>query len=165
MCKSKTTKPKEKKKPPKAKKKKAPTLSKLKKQLDTLYSKWLRMSNADEEGICTCVSCGARLFWKDIQNGHYCSRRHEILRWSPLNTFPQCKKCNIFTEGNKIWYRRNLVDNIFNETKVREIEDKSLEPSPFKRADIEKMIRHYKSEVKRLENEFKEKGIYEREGK
>lgn len=141
------------------------SLAKLKKKLDTIYSKWVRMNNADSDGNCVCISCGAIFFWRDIQNGHYCSRRHDILRWSPLNTFPQCKKCNIFTEGNKIWYRRNLVDNIFGENKVRDIENKSLEPSNFKRKDIEDMIFKYESLVCDLESKFKDKGIYEKRGR
>lgn len=149
-----------KKKKKKVTKKKLPNLAKRKKTLDTLFSKWLRMSNADEEGNCTCISCGQVKHWKKMQCGHYCSRRHEITRWDTMNCHVQDARCNIFYEGNRIWYRRALVEK-YGEDKVIALEDKSLEPSPFTRDDIERMIRHYTGEVKRLEKELKSKGIFE----
>ena len=155
-----TSKPKSSKKQPKAKKKTVP-LNKLKKKLDTIFSKYIRMSRCDEKGFCKCISCGQEKHWKEMQNGHYCSRRHEILRWDLMNCNVQDARCNVFWEGNRIWYRRALVA-MYGEDQVIALEDKSLQPSSFKRADIERMIRHYDSKVKFLEKELKKKGIFDK---
>ena len=69
---------------------KKPTRSKLVKKLDTVFSQWVRLSNADSKGYCTCITCNKESHWKEIQAGHFQSRKHYSIRWSELNVFPQC---------------------------------------------------------------------------
>jgi len=78
---------------------KKPTRSKLVKKLDTVFSQWVRLSNSDKDGYCTCVTCSKRLHWKEIQAGHFQSRKHYSIRWCELNVKPQCVGCNVFKYG------------------------------------------------------------------
>ena len=57
------------------------------KKLDNLFSLYTRLKYSDKNGIVTCYTCGIRKHYKDyMQNGHFISRRHYILRWSEKNT-------------------------------------------------------------------------------
>ena len=52
------------------------TRSKIVKKLDAVFSQYIRLSNTDKHGYCTCVTCGKKYFWKQIQAGHFMSRKH-----------------------------------------------------------------------------------------
>src|SRR6478752_6556400 len=53
----------------------------LKKDLDLIFSKWLRLSNADDNGICTCFICGEPLPYSEMQAGHFIKRGNSLLRF------------------------------------------------------------------------------------
>ena len=121
-----------------------------KKKLDEVFSKYIRLKYSDERGYCRCISCGKVHFWKQIQNGHYMSRRHLATRWSEDNCRPQCVACNIFNQGAAQMYRRNLVAEI-GEDRVTWIES-FAHTSSKERSDFEykAMIDEYTKKVNEL---------------
>lgn len=46
-----------------------------------------------------CWTCGETKHWKQVDAGHYISRRHKSVRWDLRNIRPQCKICNGFGKG------------------------------------------------------------------
>ena len=60
--------------------------SKLRDKLDAVFSKYIRLKYSDDKGYCRCISCGKVFPWKEIQNGHYMSRRYMSTRFSEDNT-------------------------------------------------------------------------------
>src|SRR3990167_3080635 len=70
---------------------KKPSVSKLKKKLDAIFSLWIRKRDRN-----ICFTCGRFAG----QNGHYVSRSHNSLRYSEVNCHAQCVSCNIFKRGN-----------------------------------------------------------------
>lgn len=118
-----------------------------KKKLDEVFSKYIRLKYSDERGYCRCISCGKVHFWKQIQNGHYMSRRHLATRWSEDNCRPQCVACNIFNQGAAQMYRRNLVAEI-GEDRVTWIESfahtSTKEPSDF---EYKELIKYYTNKI------------------
>lgn len=70
------------------------------KELDEIFSKFVRLRNA-KDGIVACFTCGKRNQWKKMQCGHYHSRRFYSTRWDEINCQVQCVDCNILHEGNK----------------------------------------------------------------
>lgn len=74
-------------------------LSKLKKELDSIFSKYIRVRNADKSGSVRCYTCGKRAHWKEMHCGHYISRVHSSTRWNEINCQVQCPGCNLFKQG------------------------------------------------------------------
>ena len=73
---------------------KKPTRSKLIKKLDTVFSQYVRLSNADDRGYCTCVTCGKKGQMEDRRNnqaGHFISRANYSTRWDERNVKPQSR--------------------------------------------------------------------------
>ena len=69
----------------------------LKKRLETIYAPYIRMRDADTNGIVSCVCCGLKSFWKGgiMANGHFISRHSSAsLVYQEWNTHPQCRSCN-----------------------------------------------------------------------
>ena len=56
-----------------------------------------RISHADDTGYCTCVSCGIKKLYKEMDGGHYIPKgASEFWSLEPENIWPQCKGCNGF---------------------------------------------------------------------
>lgn len=77
------------------------TVSKLKEELDKVFSIYIRTRDIDEYGLATCFTCGKRDKWAKLQCGHYWSRAILPLRHDEINCQVQCFTCNIMKEGNK----------------------------------------------------------------
>lgn len=95
-------------KPVKVKKIKRKTTSQLKKELDQIYSQWLRIKNS-KYGNCICVTCGCSRPWKEMQCGHYISRIYLATRFLEQNTHVQCMACNVFMHGNYTNYAQFMI--------------------------------------------------------
>lgn len=122
---------------------KKPTRSKLIKKLDVVFSKYVRLSNADKNGFCTCVTCNRKYHWKEIQAGHFMSRKHYATRWNEDNVKPQCVGCNMYKQGEQYKYSIFLGSELANDLYL-----KSREVVKFSTADIEQMIDDYTTKLK-----------------
>lgn len=128
-------------------KRKAKTLTKLKAELDKVFSRYIRLRRADSEtGDAICVTCGIIKHWKELQNGHFMSRRHSSTRWDEDNCQVQCYSCNVMQQGKQ--YEFSLwLDNYYGEGKADELLAKSRETRKFDRYELERMHLEYKQEV------------------
>lgn len=82
---------------------------KLIKKLDTVFSQYIRLKYADNNGMVKCYTCGRYHHWKEMDAGHYISRRHYGTRWEERNVRPQCTACNIYNQGSADSFCRNLI--------------------------------------------------------
>ena len=124
---------------------KKPTRSKLVKKLDTVFSQWVRLSNADNNKNCICVTCNKVFFWKEIQAGHFMSRKHYSIRWSEDNVKPQCVGCNVFKYGEQykfsLFLGKDAADVLYL---------KSKEIVKFTNYELEDKINDYSLRLKKL---------------
>ena len=124
--------------------------SKLRDKLDAIFSKYIRLKYSDDRGNCRCISCGKVFPWKEIQCGHYMSRRYMSTRFSEDNCRPQCVACNIFNQGNIQMYRRVLIKQI-GEQRVDLIEVRARqETKNWSLFEYQAMIDFYQKEVNKL---------------
>lgn len=136
-------------KKPKVPKKKVETRSQLVKKLDTVYSQYIRLKKSDKNGYCTCITCGGRFYWKDIQNGHYVSRGKYPTRWLDMNCHPQCMRDNVFLRGMYIEYTMFMIDT-YGRDAVDALLKLSTETHKIPTAELKDKITYYKTEVSRL---------------
>jgi len=85
------------------KKSKAPTQAKLKKQLDSVFSQYIRMKFPER-----CYTCGVQKPRKELQCGHFVSRQYLATRFDENNCRPQCVGCNMFGNGKPLDFEENL---------------------------------------------------------
>jgi len=126
---------------------KKPTRSKLVKKLDVVFSQYIRLSNADNRGMCTCVTCGKQGHWKTggIQAGHFISRKHFSVRYDERNVKPQCVACNVYRAGEQYKYSLYLGNNLSDE-----LYQKSKKITKFTNVELQEMIETYSSLLKKL---------------
>jgi len=78
----------------KLREKKAKSVSKLKKECDTLFSKIIRLRDKK------CLRCGST---KNLQVAHLISRRHLAHRWDEKSAITLCYTCHIY-----FWHREPI---------------------------------------------------------
>ena len=128
----------------------ATTISKLKKKLDSLFSQYTRLRNADHLGRVKCFTCGVEKHWKEQQAGHFQSRSHHSTRWDEVNVQVQCVKCNMFKQGEQYKFGMYL-DQRFGEGTAEELEIRSKTIVKLNRTDYEEAIERYKQKIRELD--------------
>lgn len=124
--------------------KKRRSRSSIEKDLDRVFSIFIRLREANDEGITRCYSCGKRDLWVNMDCGHYISRVHRSTRWDELNCHVQCKRCNIFLHGNYPQYALNLIKE-FGTDVLEELSKRKHKTEKFSTIDLEEMIMTYRS--------------------
>ena len=132
------------------------TISKLKKELDTIFSIYIRLRSANEYSMVQCFTCGVVRHYKDgMQNGHFQSRKHMATRFDEENCQVQCVACNMFRQGEQFKFGMNL-DAKYGEGKAEELEYLARTIHKVSRVEYEEQISYYKNLVENLKEE---KGI------
>ena len=124
----------------------------LEKVLDRVFSEYIRLRSADENGYCHCITCGAIHHWKDIDCGHYLPRARQVTRYDVLNCFPQCHKCNRYRSGEHDLFRNELV-RFYGKSVVEALEQKAMLGGGFDTYQLKQMIISYREEVKKIKLE------------
>ena len=130
-------------------KKKTKSIPKLKKELDTWYSRFIRLRNADKNGSTQCVTCGKVDHWKNLQCGHFMSRRYLATRFHEVNCFPQCVGCNIFKSGEQ-WKFGQFIDKNLGDGTSEQLALIAHSTIKITRHEYLEKIVHYKNKVKIL---------------
>jgi hypothetical protein len=136
------------------KKKKADTTRSLVAKLDRVYSRFIRMRDADNEGRVNCVTCGRQFHWTEVHCGHWIKRQHMAVRWDERNTASQCVRDNLHMGGCQDVYGKYIIDryglDAFNELLAKKHETKK-----WTRGELEEMIQTYSERVRMLESSGK----------
>ena len=65
-----------------------------KKEADRLFSLYKRQEFKDHLGHTECATCEGRGLWRNMDAGHFRSRKHNSTRCHELNALAQCSTCN-----------------------------------------------------------------------
>ena len=136
------------------KKPKHKSVRKLKKECRDLLSKLVRlrdcMRTTGTKEHCHCISCGTQKPYSEMQAGHFIDARYSMTLFNLMNVNAQCSRCNIYLDGNKIWYRRALVKR-YGEDAIIEMEDSSTETKKFSVPELEALKEDFNKQIKELE--------------
>jgi hypothetical protein len=127
--------------------KKKPTLSKLTKELDKVFSIYIRKKYADKDGIVACYTCGVRKPWKEQQCGHFVSRAHRSVRWEHKNVRVQCYACNVMRSGNLAEFTVRLQKECGGEF-VDDLLRMKHHVVKFSTVELQNLIDWYKGQIK-----------------
>lgn len=122
----------------------------LKREMDKVWSIWIRRSDADRNGMVRCVTCGAKDEWKWMQCGHFIPRHYLAGRYNPDNTYIQCPACNVFLRGNYPAFAAFLV-KIKGAQFLDELIDLKRQTVKFTRSDLQAMIDKTKADIAGLD--------------
>ncbi len=130
--------------------KKQKTVAKLREEAAVLLQKLVRMKAADVDGIAQCVTCGKKQHLKDMDGGHFISRKWTATKLVEENVHPQCKGCNQYASGRHDDYSLYMVDTYGIEM-VRELNDKKRELCKQNRIELEEIKVELRARIKEQE--------------
>jgi len=131
------------------KKKRKGERGKLIKELDKWFSLYIRLRDANSNGMVRCFTSGKLMYYKKAQAGHYISRRYFPTRWDEKNVQVQSVGENMFNQGNAPVFGQKLNEKYGPGTTDMLLIKKG---NRFKVAEFEMrhMISDYKKRVKEL---------------
>ncbi len=126
------------------------TRSKVVKDLDAAFSRYIRLSAANLDGEVECYTCGRTYHWKKIQNGHFMTRARYATRWHEDNCRPQCYGCNVMQQGRQYDFGLNLDKE--RQGLSEEMHSLSNSTVKFMTYELEEKLAYYRDKVKELES-------------
>lgn len=139
---------------PKPKKQPKPKVSRLKRKADALFSLATRYRFAERvngEWLVECVTCGIIKPLKEMQCGHFQSRRFNATRYSEENCAPQCYGCNVMRQGEQYKFAA-FVDEFYGEGTAKRLEQEARQPHPFKPEELQAIIDESTEQIKFYES-------------
>lgn len=131
----------------------------LKKKLWDIFSKVIRMRDADENGYVKCISCEKIDHYKNMDCGHYLPKSLGLsIYFEETNVAPQCTHCNRFRHGNQPKYALALIEK-YGPDILGELDKKQRNLRQIKSWEYEELIEKYKKELLNLEARQSDKGI------
>jgi hypothetical protein len=128
----------------------------LKTKLDNIFSLYIRLREATDEGLVQCFTCGNVNNYKvGMQNGHFMSRKFMATRYDEQNCQVQCVGCNMFKYGEQFKFSLAL-DYKYGKGTAEELLHKSRQINKMSSKDFEEKISYYKLIVEKL---LKDKGL------
>lgn len=124
--------------------KKKKTLSKWKKELDTVFSRYIRYRDDGQ-----CFTCPNKNDPKKMQNGHFVPRQYLAVRFDERNCNCQCYACNMLYGGQGATYAIRLAQKYSQEV-VEELESQRWVSVKLDEDWYKEKIEHYKKEVEKF---------------
>ena len=132
----------------KLKKTKKKSVSKLKKELDIIFSQYIRLKYSRND-VSSCITCGTIKLWRELHCGHFVSRQHLATRYEEKNCRPQCVGCNVFGKGQAAVFAEKLTQE-YGEGIVSELYKKARAILKVDSSWYEEKIKEYKVKLNTL---------------
>jgi len=123
------------------------SVAKLKKDLDKVFSIFIRTRDLDENGQATCFTCLVKKPWKQMHAGHFQSRSKLNTRFNPVNVQVQCPRCNLWSQGEQYQFGINL-DKRYGEGTAENLRIESERTGRISEAEYKELINYYKEAAK-----------------
>jgi hypothetical protein len=120
--------------------------------LDFVFSRYIRIKEANANGIVTCYTCDKSDHWKNMHCGHFIKRGEILLRWDTRNARCQCPECNVSNYGNIDVYEKRLDDEAPGLPK--QLREESREVNKFTREDMKELLIELRYRLKLAESKL-----------
>lgn len=107
-----------------------------------------RMEDANDDGICKCISCGKLVHWKDADGGHYISRARLATKLEEKNVNAQCKSCNGFGDAATGHQYALRLDEKYGSGTTEWLQWKSKRSKKYTREELSILMTDIKARIK-----------------
>jgi len=118
----------------------------LRDKLDTIFSVFIRIRNADRNGYVKDFITGRYYHWTTIQCGHFMRREFKATRWDEKNCQVQTVHQNIILHGNQFAFSQKL-DRKYGAGTAEMLRIKSQNICKLDEFKLNTLIKHYTEKV------------------
>lgn len=119
-----------------------------------VFSEYIRLRDADENGFITCITSGRRVHWREADAGHFISRRHMATKYNEKNVNAQSRHDNRFAAGKQFEYAL-AIDKKYGNGTAEKLLIQSKQTCKLGQFEIDQMTKYYKEKVKELKSKIK----------
>lgn len=134
---------------------KSKKLSDAKRTADKWFSIYIRLRDSNSNGMCRCITCDKVKHWKEMDCGHFQSRRYLLTRYDAWNANAQCQNCNKWNNGEQFKHGK-AIDAKFGKGTANDMEKKARGMQKMTKQDVMELARDFKEQAEEL---AEEKGI------
>jgi hypothetical protein len=124
------------------------SLSSLIKELDGLFSEWLRRGNSIG-GKCHCFICDYSARWQEQQAGHFVDRDQMALRFDINNVYVVCPSCNCFDPDHQDKFEAAILKKRGQDV-LDSLEAKKRSLQKWMPFELQERIDYLKAELKKM---------------
>lgn len=114
-----------------------------------VFSEYIRLRDADENGYCICATSGEYVHWKECDAGHFISRRYLATKFDERNVHAQRRFDNRFSAGNQYAFGK-FIDKKYGPGTADLLLLKSKQVKKLSKFEIDELTKYYKAEVEKL---------------
>ena len=114
-----------------------------------VFSVYIRLRDADENGYCICITSGRRVHWTECDAGHFISSRHLNTKYNEKNVNAQSRHDNRFQYGRQYEYSL-AIDKKYGQGTAENLLAQSRVICKRDRFEIDILTAYYKEQVKIL---------------
>lgn len=122
-------------------------MSKSMNKADRWFSIYIRLKHADQYGNVRCVISGKMHYWKNVDAGHFISRRYQATRYDERNVHPQNRASNRFFGGDQASHAV-YIERTYGQGTVEELHNKSRMVCRRTATDFEYLAEEFKAKAK-----------------
>lgn len=129
------------------------TRSQLVKEADKYFSLYIRYRDGEKtpDGwYANCITCDVRKPIKELQAGHFMSRRFYATRWDDLNVQVQCVGCNMFRSGEQYKFGKE-IDLLYGDGTADRLAQECKAIRKITTSELEQIISDAKQYIKEVE--------------
>lgn len=120
------------------------------KKLWSAFSLFIRLRDADSQGICYCFTCGLPRNYKGMDCGHGIGRQHWGTRYNEMNNHAQCKRCNGFEGGKGDVYKQKVDEKYGAGTWDLLLVKAQTNRKQLSQFECDVLEKHYRQEAEKL---------------
>ena len=125
------------------------TTSQLTKELDTVFSEFIKLRDADHQGIVTCFVSGERVYYRDSDAAHLFVRQHMGTRWDENNVHACTVDSNRYDYEHHLKYEAVFVFR-YGAKEFKRLYDLAHGMQKLTSAELQEMIDKYKAKASEL---------------
>ncbi len=115
--------------------------------------KIVRLKAADENGMVKCWTSGESKHWKEMQGGHFISRKHQRTKIMEENIHPQTPSQNLYgmKDSLTVLHYRQVMCEFYGKNYVQWLEAEARKPLDTPRPELEDYYHELVKQAKDLE--------------
>jgi hypothetical protein len=117
--------------------------------LDIIFSRYIRLKDADLYGRIECYCCGEKVKWTMADASHFIPRAHMYTRFLEMNVKPCCQGCNRAKDGNLAAFAGHLERD--NPGSVEILQEQARIVQHWSRDELRAMIAEYDKKLKQVQ--------------
>lgn len=117
--------------------------------LDIIFSRYIRLKDADMFGNVKCISCPASGHYLSMDCGHFISRSHMYTRFLEANCRPQCRHCNRIKNGNLPEFAKAL--ELERPGTIEQLQEQAKIIYKYSREELKGLIADYTKKLKQIQ--------------